>query len=180
MAESIRECRATGGEKPWMHRNLRCQRAHSKLYTDVWPCRGPALLSSMLFKGQTYFIITFCCWYVKMIILWLYYVKQIIKMNVIYSYLLFQSCYWEILIVCALCYVFTGQCQPSALTCKISGSKRSEPTQIMIQHHWKRTPKMPRRRRLVEEGGHKRIGLLCRGGGGGIRDTVRAKAWAWD
>lgn len=76
----------------------------------------------------------------------------------------------------ALCYVFTGQCQPSSLTCKISGSKRSEPTQIMIQPHWKRTPKMPRRRRLAGQGGHKRIALLCRGGGEGIGDTARAKA----
>ena len=46
----------------------------------------------------------------------------------------------------------------------------------MIQPHWKRTPKMPRRRRLAGEGGHKRIALLCRGGGEGIGDTARAKA----
>lgn len=86
LAESIHECGATDREKPWMHRNLRCQRADCKLYTDFWPCRGSALLTSMSFKGQPYFIITFYCWYVKVIILWLYYVKQIIKMNIIYSY----------------------------------------------------------------------------------------------
>ena len=31
LAESIHECGATDREKPWMHRNLRCQRADCKL-----------------------------------------------------------------------------------------------------------------------------------------------------
>ena len=35
--------------------------------------------------------------------------NRLLKMNVIYFYLLFQSCYWKIFIVCDLRYVSTGQ-----------------------------------------------------------------------